>query len=131
MPLTTLFTKAELAGWLRQDVTDDQLTAVESVVWGWIAPILKADARPDALTPGQYAAALELGGIAFSNPEGLSSYGLDTERSVYSSERRDEILAIIAAQAGSTVPGLTAPAPVGCFPPARRYPDPAERCGRW
>lgn len=130
MPQTPLFTAAQLSAWLRQDVSADNATEVESVVWGWLSAVLQVDERPDTLTPSQYAAALELGGIAFSNPEGLSRYDLETEKTTYSSERRDEILVGIATQAGTSVPGTTSPAPVGSFPPAHCYPDPAVRWGR-
>lgn len=134
MPQTTrLFSALQLTAWLRQDVTVAQAGEAEKVVWGWLAPILKVEDRPDVVSVALYSAALELGGIAFSNPEGLSSYELETEKTVYSSERRDEILRILAAQNNTTAPGLTPAAPVGSFPAACAYPDPARRFSyfRW
>lgn len=135
MPQTNaLFTSAALGDWLRQSVTDAQAVVVEVVVWGWLAPILRLTTRPDTLTADQYAAALELAGIAYSNPEGLSEYQLESEKSVYSSERRDEILRILAAQSGTVAVGLTPPSPTGSFPAPKCYPDPAdrrERAGVW
>lgn len=125
MPTTPLFTATELSTWLRQPVTAQQGALVESVVWGWLQPLLGIDARPADVSDKLKAWAIELGAIAFANPEGLSRYSLDTESSDYSSERRDEILQL-AAGGGTTAPG-SAVAPRGSFPDSRYYPDPAER----
>lgn len=128
MPQTTapLFTDVELTAWLRQVVSSDAAEIVESVVWGWLRPLLSLTDRPTEPSDELRAWAVELGGIAYSNPEGLSSYSLESESTSYSSERRDELLRL-AASGGVAAPG-GAPKPVGCFPPPRRYPDPAERC---
>lgn len=126
MSTTTLFTPAELAEWLGQPVTPQRGVLVERVVWGWLKPVLKLDDRPTPVSEQLFAWAIELGGIAKVNPEGLASYELENEKSDYSSERRDEILR--AAAGGGVIPAGSVAAPVGCFPSARRYPDPAERC---
>jgi hypothetical protein len=126
MPQTVLFTPSDLSDWLRQPVEDGAATVVEGVVWGWLRPLLKLDQRPEDPSPELVAWAIELGAIAYVNPEGLEEYQLEAERSKYSSDRRDEILRA-AAGGGTTAPGA-ALAPVGSFPKARPYPDPAERC---
>lgn len=125
MPQTALFTLTDLGAWLRQDVTDQSATVVEKVVWGWLGPVLKLAERPDEVSEALFSWAVELGGIAFSNPEGLSSYQLEDEQSQYSSERRDEILRLAAG--GGVVPAGGVPSPRGSFPRGRHYPDPAER----
>lgn len=125
MPQTPLFNAADLGAWLRQDVTDDAASVVERVVWGWLRPVLKVEERPSAPSDELVSWAIELGAIAYANPEGLSEYGLESETSKYSSERRDEILQNAAG--GGALPEGTAAAPRGSFPAARCYPDPAER----
>jgi len=128
MTQTPLFTAADLQAYLRQPVIAAAGAVVERVVWGWLSPVLGLTERPTAadVTPQLAAWALELGAIAYSNPEGLSSYQLESESSVYSSERRDQIL-LLAAGGGKTPTGA-ALAPTSSFPSARSYPDPAERC---
>lgn len=126
MPQTPLFTSVELAAWLDQPVTPQRGAIVERVVWGWLQPVLNLEERPETASEKLFAWAIELGGIAKVNPDGLSRYSLDSESSEYSSERRDEILR--AAASGGAVPAGSVPAPTGCFPKARAYPDPVERC---
>ena len=126
MPQTNaLFSAADLTSWLRQPVEEASAVAVEAVVWGWLRPLLDLTERPAEPSDELKAWALELGGIAYANPEGLSSYSLESESTSYSSERRDELLRAVAG-GGTTAPGA-ALSPVGTFPSARRYPDPAER----
>lgn len=124
MPQTTvLFTANDLSSWLRQPVTDDSAALIEKVVWGWLRPLINLTERPDSPSDELAAWAVELGAIAYANPEGLASYQLESEKSAYGSERRDEILRM-AAGGGTTAPGA-APAARGSFPDAVRYPDPA------
>lgn len=124
--MTTLFTAEDLSTWLRQPVSSEAAVLVERVVWGWLGPLLGTTERPDPVSDKLAAWAIELGAIAYANPEGLSRYSLDSESSEYSSERRDEILRIAAG--GGITPAGAALAPSGCFPTARSYPDPVERC---
>ena len=126
MPTTALFDEDDLNALPGVDgVTAEEATAVERIVWGWLKPILKVTERPDPVSDELFAAALELGVIYRSNPEGLSEYSLESERSKYSSNRRDEILGEVAG-GGTTIGGV--PSPLGNFPTARSYPDPVERC---
>lgn len=115
-----LFDSAALTSWLRQPVSTDAAEVVERVVWGWLRPLLQVAERPTEPSDELKAWALELGGIAYANPEGLSSYSLESESSGYSSERRDEILRTVVS--GGTTPDGGVPAPTGCFPPP--CPDP-------
>jgi hypothetical protein len=127
MPQTTaLFSPEDLTNWLRQPVSADAADVVERVVWGWLRPLLNLTERPATPSDELTAWAIELGGIAYSNPEGLSSYSLESESTGYSSERRDELLRAVAT--GGTAFDGAVPAPRGSFPTARRYPDPAEPC---
>lgn len=123
MPLFTADDMNALPG--VSGVTDAEATAVERIVWGWLKPVLKLDARPDEPSDELIAWALELGLIYRANPDGLAEYSLEAERSKYSSERRDEILR--GAAGGGVTPGGAALSPKGSFPPARCYPDAAER----
>jgi hypothetical protein len=130
MPTTNpLFSAEDLTAWLRQPVSDDASDVVERVVWGWLKPLLTPQGiteRPVSPSDELKSWAIELGAIAYANPEGLDSYSLESESSKYSSERRDQLLRSVAG-GGTTAPGA-ALSPVGTFPGARRYPDPAERC---
>lgn len=123
-----LFTAADLTNWLRQPVAAEHAAVAQTVVWGWLRPLLGVTELAE-VSPEIKAWAIELGAIAYTNPEGLSAYSLGTERSAYSSERRDEILRMVAS-GGAVAPGTT-PSPRGSFPPAPRYPDPAECRPRW
>lgn len=127
MPQTPLFTGVDLTTWLQRPVSDEAGIMVERVVWGWLRPLLNVDERPDPPSDELFSWAIELGGIAFANPEGLASYSLEAESSSYSSERRDEILREVA-NGGVTPVGASLP-PKSSFPPAQEYPDPARRYG--
>lgn len=130
-PDHALFTAAQLRDYLRTSVTDDQGAVAENVVWGWLQPHLKLTERPDELPPGVWPRALQLGAIAFTNPELLESYALGTERSVYSRENYDRLLAevddLVSGGTGATAP----PRPRGRFPKPEGYPDPARVLGRY
>lgn len=119
-----LFTAQQLSDLTRETVPDATAAVAEIVVWGWLAPKLGLTEQPAELTPQVQGWAIELGAIYVENPTGLSSYQLGQEQWGYSAERRAEILAEAeASQSGSGGGG-----PRGCFPAARAYPDPAERC---
>lgn len=119
-----LFTHGDLGSWLRSPVDPDHASAVERVVWGWLRPILGVTERPADPSPELVAWAIELGAIAYSNPDGLASYALESERTQYSSERRNELLASVAnGGTAPTAPGAVAP-PRGCYPPINLSPDP-------
>lgn len=124
MSQTALFDETDLTDWLHKPVSAEAATIAERVAWGWLRPLINLDERPDVPSDELLAWAIELGGIAHCNPEGLVRYALDQELSIYSSERRDEILRM-AADGGTVAPG-SAPKPMGVFPHARRYPDPAR-----
>lgn len=127
MPTTALFTHADLNALPGvSGVTAEEAAAVERIVWGWLKPVLQLDTRPDTVSEELRAWAVELGVIYRANPEGLSSYSLESESSSYSSERRDEILRLAAS--GGRVPEGATPSPGGSFPAARAYPDPIEWC---
>lgn len=117
-----LFNATELGGYLQKQVSNDAAVSVERVVWGWLKPALGLQARPSPVPDEVFSWAIELGAIAYENPSGLSSYQLGAENLGFSSERRAEILAETARGA---VPG-TAATPLGSFPDACGWPDPAR-----
>lgn len=129
-----LFTADELAGWLHQpagSIDDSTAGMVELVVWGWMKPALGMEARPAVLTDAQKAWAVQLAGIAFSNPEGLARYVLESEESFYDQGLRKSILDDVAAGEGK--PSGAPATPKGRFPqrtPADCFPDPARPNGR-
>lgn len=116
-----LFAASDLTGLLGRPVTTDQADTAERIVWGWLAPILGGD-RPQPVPPEVFSWAVELGAIAIENPSGLEAYQLGAERLQFSSERRAEILADVAA--GGVPGGGTKPR--GSFPDACGWPDPAR-----
>jgi hypothetical protein len=124
--MTSLFSAADLAGWLGETVTDARAATAEKVVWGWLKDILGLDTRPIDVPDDLFAWAVELGGIAYRNPSGAASVKLGSLDVQYSSERRDEILEDVAQSAIATAGSQ----PEGDFPEAWDYPDPADpsRC---
>ena len=126
MPQTPLFTTDDLSNWLGEPVPDGRAEAIERVVWGWLRPLLKVEERPDPASAELLAWAVELGAIAKENPTGLSAKDIGPFKEQYSSERRDEILRMVAS-GGTTAPGA-ALSPEGSFPAPQPYPDPVERC---
>lgn len=131
MATTALFDTDKLTQWLGFVVTEERAVVVEQVVWGWLRPILAADARPDPVPPELFSWALELGAIAHENPAGLSSKQFGDVAEAYSAERRDEILEAVAESALGSGGATSRLSPRGSFPPARCYPDPAETRWRW
>ncbi|WP_372733607.1 hypothetical protein [Nocardioides sp.] len=119
-----LFSASDLGDLLDEEVSEARAMLVESVVWGWLKPVLKLDRRPNMDDPANaqiFSWALELGVVYAENPRGLSVYQLGEERTQYSVERRDAILKD-AAETGSGSTG-GALAPQGCFPALEPWPD--------
>lgn len=120
--MTALFDAQDLEDFLggRRVPTDTAETA-ERVVWGWLKPVLGLTERPTEISDELFAAAVELGSIAVSNPAGLSyEYDANDVRRGYQGKRRAEILdelrTTAAANAGRR--------PRGRFPKAPTWPDP-------
>lgn len=119
-----LFTADDLTDWLHTSVTAGEAEITESVVWGWLKPILQLDERPAQLSDELRAAAIELGGLVYTNPASLSDDMTGPFRKKFELGRREEIL-LQAANGGE--PANVPAKPTGSFPPAHRYPDPARR----
>lgn len=115
-----LFTAEELAEYLGTTVTEARAYMVERIVWGWLKPVLALTDRPDPVSDEVFSWAIELAAIVHENPAGLSSQQLGPGSQTYSLERRQEILAEVAAGGGSIT---TVHAPQGSFPDALDYPD--------
>lgn len=129
LPLNALFNGADLTGLLHRTVTDDDVVAAEKVVWGRVRGLLGLDTRPDSLSDTLAGAVLELGAIAYTNPEALARYVLEGEMSFYDDARWNEILDSVAT-GGTVAPGAS-PAPRGSFPQPTCYPDPSYPFGRF
>ena len=121
--MAELFSDRDLSDYLRKPVSLASALSVERVVWGWLSPALELTERPDPVPDAVFSWALELAAIAYENPSGLSSYQLGAEQFGFSAERRAEILA--EAGGGRVTPGSPA-APLGSFPEAIGWPDPAR-----
>lgn len=126
MATDRLFTAAELGNLLGTagPVDAGRHAVIEQVVWGWLVPVLGVSVRPDPVPAELFSWAVELGAIAHENPAGYSARQLGPEQKSFSSERRDEILAAVAAPGTVTSPSLR---PRGKFPSSCPYPDPARR----
>lgn len=111
-PDTRLFTAADLGDLLQKTVTDTAAAAAETLVWGWLRPVLGLAERPNPVSEEVFSWAIELGAIAHENPAGFESYQLGQERIQFSAERRTAIL----IEAGG-VPGGQETGPIGSFPP--------------
>lgn len=122
MATSQLFTSADLGAVLQSTVTEASAVTAERLAWGWLKPVLGVDERPDPVSPELWAWAVQLGAIAHENPALLSAYQLGDERSQYSDEARQQILALAAA--GGQVPSGGVPRPRGSFPAAVPWPDP-------
>lgn len=127
-PATPLFLAQDLEDLLSRPIEKEKAVIAERVVWGWVQPLTDLTDRPgEEITPALDAAVIELGAIFIVNPENLSRYELSDELSIYGAERKAEILRSVAS--GGTVAPGSAPKPVGSFPAASRYPDPATPFG--
>lgn len=127
-----LFDSEDLSTYVQYPVDDDAAAAAERVVSGWLQDATGPgewygdDVVPSQLPAQLYAWAIELGAMAHENPAGLASEITADKTTVWDRARRTEILdkaAAWAGQNGSTSSG----GPVGRFPSARRWPDPAEQ----
>lgn len=105
-----LFTAKQLSDFVHDDVAIDEAAQAEDVAWGWLAPVLGLEEKPEQAGVQLRSWILELGAIAYDNPTGLEAHQLGAERRQFSQERRREIL----AEAGATVGGGSGP--LGSFP---------------
>lgn len=83
---------------------------------GWLRSAVPGTTWPDPVPEDLWAWALELAGIAYSNPESLQTRTVDAVTDVWSAARRAEILAAAASAYGRRRQ------PVYSFPPAAPWP---------
>lgn len=121
----TLFTESDLSDFLSKDISVDQAAVAERVVWGWLKPILGWADQPDETPDELFSWALQLGAIACENPSGLSVKEIGPFRDEYSEERRLAILAEVRNSGLGDPAAAAANQPLGDFPDALPYPDPA------
>lgn len=122
-----LFTAPQLSAFIQYEVPDRAAKAAEQVVSGWLLDATELDEWPTPLPPQLYSWAVELGVMAHENPGGLRSRAQGGETDEWQITRRDEILTAARAWAQRQLSSSSATSPVGCFPPAQRWPDPADR----
>jgi hypothetical protein len=111
--MTDLFTIPEFASYLQQDVDTSSATVARRVANGWL---LSATGLSDWTVPVAdmlFGWGLELAAIAFRNPDGVSSEGVDDHNVTWDRLRRAEIL-----KAAANSPFGSAGTPVYSFPDA-------------
>lgn len=108
-----------------QDFGDEQLAAAMKLVASDLRDAIRPASLPAEIPEEHdlYGAAFRLVVIAVTNPEGVTSRGYGPKTRTYSSSaERAEILSDVRERhLQATV------SPAGSFPPARAYPDAAER----
>lgn len=124
--MATLFTAAQLTELLGKPVTTGRAEVVERVVWGWLKPVLGWDERPadDAVPDELFGWAVRLAAIIAENPAALEGKTVGPFSEQYAKNVKD----ILDEVRNSTLPTGTAAIngrPMGEFPEALCYPDPA------
>lgn len=107
-----LFTIAEFASYIQQDVDTSSATVARRVASGWL---LAATGLADFTVPisdSLFGWGLELAAIAFRNPDGAASESVDDHSVTWDRIRRTQILKEAAAALGSSgSPHYSFPAP--------------------
>lgn len=96
-----LFTIAEFASYIQQDVDTSSATVARRVAAGWL---LNATGLPDFPLPisdALFGWGLELAAIVWRNPDGAASESVDDHSVSYDRLRRAEILKAAATALGS------------------------------
>lgn len=121
-----LFAPEDLAAYLQQDLDLATVERCRRVAAGWLRSATGLTAWPDPITDDLWTWAVELAAMAYDNPAAWANETTGGEVTGYSAIRRREILdAAKAAYPGGSGGGPQTP--VGAFPAAQPYPDPA-RC---
>jgi hypothetical protein len=100
-----LFTYAEFASYLKQEIDNSTKDVVDRVASGWLMSVTSQatwyPTWPSPLPDNLFAWALELAAIAYRNPDGVASETIDDYTAVTDRARRAEILKAAAAVYGS------------------------------
>lgn len=116
-----LVVDGELAAHLQHPTRTDAERSAIRIAEGWLFSVTRSlpvwsDPPPDAPVPEDlHAWALELAGIAYDNPQGLTTRTVEDDTRIFAVTRRREILDAAAACYGGVA------APLFSFPPAPTY----------
>lgn len=91
--MADLFDLGDLPSWLQvPEIDAETATRVRRAASGWLQDATGLTDWPDPVPDRLWAWAVELAGIAYYNPSGLSREQIDDYLVQYSAERRTEIL---------------------------------------
>lgn len=107
-----LFTLAEFASYLQQDVDTSSATVARRVASGWLLQATRLSDFPLPVSDQLFAWGLELAAIAFRNPDGAKSESIDDHSATWDRLNRIDILKAAAAfYGGAGSPTYSFPAP--------------------
>jgi hypothetical protein len=92
VPATDLFTNADFASYLHEDVDNSSTVVCRRLASGWLR---SSTGLPDWVAPVDdqlFGWALELAAIAYRNPDGLASASVDDYAQQWDRSRRKQIL---------------------------------------
>ena len=95
-----LFSIAEFASYMQQDVDTSSATVARRVASGWLLQATRLTDFTLPISDPLFAWGLELAAIAFRNPDGATSESLDDHQVAWDKARRSEILKAAAASYG-------------------------------
>lgn len=87
-----LFSVAEFASYVQQDVDTSSATVARRVASGWLLSATGLGDFPATVPDQLFAWGLELAAIAFRNPDGAASEGIDDHNVSWDRARRADIL---------------------------------------
>jgi hypothetical protein len=97
-----LFTIAEFASYIQQDVDTSSATVARRVASGWLLSATGLTDFPTPISDSLFGWGLELAAIAFRNPEGVASESIDDHSVTWDRLRRADILKQAATAYGSS-----------------------------
>lgn len=111
--MADIFDLGDLPVWIGDPEADPNRVALaRRFANGWLMSATRLSSWPDPVPDDLWAWAIELAAIAFDNPAGASSEGVDDHKVTYDRERRKEILsAAAAAYSGASAPQYSFPEP--------------------
>jgi hypothetical protein len=97
-----LFTIAEFASYIQQDVDTSSATVARRVASGWLLAATGLTDFPAPISDSLFGWGLELAAIAFRNPEGTASESIDDHSVTWDRQRRADILKAAATAYGAS-----------------------------
>lgn len=110
--MADIFDLADLPSWLQVPSVDEETAIrVRRYANGWLMSATGMSAWPDPIPDDLWAWAIELAGIAFRNPAGMSREAVDDYQGQFDTARRAEILEQArCAYGGAGLPRYSFPA---------------------